>query len=319
LTITGTNAQCYNVLTDGSVPLYNRPSVTVDPNVNIKLAIAFNTNQVGRTFQDRSYVLKFYTAPANAANSVIWNLNMRGRRGNIVQCYPAVENDFIPNKMRLTTKDFVHIQFCGSDFNPQNNPNNGEGWEYSTRTNMIEMREHTFENVAYNGPQNQFPRSSTAQTLFTDATTRQRMAFVDQNPTLCGNYEGKNDNNQNNAYDNCNKLNMAAAHFDGGLVQFTSKSTGYNYLSTRNNNFSNRSQKGVLYVDAASTALTSAQAAAVGVGVIAAFGVLGFFGARAYSKRNPNSKTAAVYEKVTNGSIQTWSRISGYETTSTGV
>lgn len=40
----------------------------------------------------------------------IFNLNVRGKRGNIVQVYPAVEYDFVPNTLRASVGDYVHIQ-----------------------------------------------------------------------------------------------------------------------------------------------------------------------------------------------------------------
>ena len=56
---------------------------------------------------------------------------------------------------------------------------------------------------------------------------------------------------EDQALDSCDLLNAAPAYFDAGLLRLQ-KAGQFTFLSTRNNNFSNRSQKGMLHVLASS-------------------------------------------------------------------
>lgn len=86
------------------------------------LRLNINTDQTGRIFQDRSHVFKLLSRPAEIKSDKIFNVNVRGKRGNIVQVYPAVEYDFISNNLQMSATDSVHIQWTGS-----NSHNNGGG------------------------------------------------------------------------------------------------------------------------------------------------------------------------------------------------
>lgn len=226
---------------------------------NCSLGMAINSDQIGRTFQDRSYSFEVKSRPGDPKCEKIYNLNVRGKRGNIVQVYPAVEYDFIPNKLVITEDDCVHVQWTGSDYNPARDPNNGEGGPpnpnnldegKTDRSNLVQMSSESGNYMITD--------ASRFNMFETTKDTYKRLAFLDQSvedSSTClpiSTLRSLHDNNNDDAdrdYRNCMKLSGAKTpYFDAGLLK--SKKGTYQYMSTRNNNFSNRSQKGKLMVEA---------------------------------------------------------------------
>jgi hypothetical protein len=290
-----TTSGCYGNLEAGEFPRYNRPYVRMFNDEDTSdLAIALNTDQSGRTFQDRSYVFNIGPRPAGVSETAtIYNLNVMGKRGNIVQSYPAIEYAFVPFTLEPNQYDYVHIQFHGSDFNAAKNPNNGEGWKFSDRSNMVEI---VNENV-------QFPIHENNAEFFAQNGWVEEMALLGQQAILeaFGDDDGDgpyrcymaDEFDSSDEYQNdpkaCNKLNSAPNTFQPGdmmgLMQVKADVGTYSFVSTRNNNFSNRSQKMSISVSSG-MALSAGQVAGavfgtvigVGVAILIALVVLALFG-----------------------------------------
>jgi len=158
-------------------PIYQDQIEKVAGGMGLQLAI--DTTQFGRTFQDRSHVFHIKERPSDVPkDSRIFNLNVRGKRGNIVQTYPATEYDFTPSYLNIKVNDYIHFHWTGCDTNPAGNA--GEGRSGTDRSNIVQVQ----------GPGRNVPadkkwlESSGNHYLFPDSDVRHRMAYLDQEGCL---------------------------------------------------------------------------------------------------------------------------------------
>eukprot|EP00948_MAST-09A_sp_MAST-9A-sp1_P002214 g2214.t1 len=212
------------------------------------LRMNINTAQFPRTFEERTHV--FEILPPNRSKSFfgeIYNFNVRGRRGNIVQVYPSVEYDFVVPKPidgsgSYNLGDVFHIQWTGSDANANNAGNGRQGTD---RSNLVQINAkglNTAKSLITGGwERDQF---SLWESMFTNKYDVERMAMLHQgreNSTDCS-QDDQIQKNQANHIKNCARLNAASAYFDAGLVSLRRLGT-FHIMSTRNNAFTNRGQK----------------------------------------------------------------------------
>jgi len=276
--------------------------ILTDPYVTVggkQLALALNTDQYGRTFQDRSHIWRIKPRPEGLSlGQRIFNVNVRGKRGNIVQTYPALEYDFVPNVMTVRHLDYIHFQWNGFNGHTQNNGNNnGEGKDNTDCSNVVQV-----ENLSTNKPIDDTSanlESKGITAMITSAASRLHLATLSM--TDCASYDdlvaahGKDNTNaiEQDAR-NCMKLNTCPLYFDGGVYRMNNTGS-FHYMSTRNNNFSNRSQKGSIIV---MPILGTWAIVITVVGALLCLGSIGVGAAMIHAKKNPMSRFAAMAERI---------------------
>lgn len=252
---------------------------TIDVGVKLQgLRLALNTAQTGRTFQDRSHVFRIMDhgsvnpdLAANKASSTM-NLNIQGKRGNIVQTFPAVEYDFWPKKAEIGVGECLAFQWTGSNTHNNGNPagdgqagDAGEGRGGSDRSNLVQMR-RDYKYDSFPAPMDTMAASddffansdcydtvrgasvSSGTTNDGSLTAKDAQIFL----LSAGYYTGYQDmidqvNDDDQVLDEL--LNNVPATMRS--MTCCPKTEGeWHFMSTRNNNFSNRDQKLTIVVSA---------------------------------------------------------------------
>ncbi|KAG8466765.1 hypothetical protein KFE25_008144 [Diacronema lutheri] len=235
---------------NGNSPVKTNPRVDLGFGLtggdDSQLELAINSDQHGRTFQDRTFRFEIVARPAAVrASAKVYNLNVRGKRGNIVQAYPSVEYDFAPSVLAVSPGAWIHFQWTGNDKTNNNGGNNGEGIDGTDRHNLVQIADlgshfplHVSQTSMFDVHDETTLDGAPARTA---AQLAKEFALVRQ--TGCA---SSADAPSDQAANNCEKLNAAAPTVDLGLLRL--KQGTYHFMSTRNNNFSNRGQKGTIHV-----------------------------------------------------------------------
>jgi plastocyanin len=291
----------------GNSPVKSDPTIQYGSG-NVTLSI--NVAQFGRTFQDRTHAFKIKKRPSSVSppGARIFNLAVRGIRGNNVQAYPGVEYDFTPQQLKIKKGDYVHFQWTGTPYCPAGA---GQGKESTERSNVMQLKN--------NDPRANYPESLTKQVMFPKTADAERMSYLEQ-PDFCkdsnGNYlpytstgfptdccmtmdqlyaKHPNDANAREQDDqNCFFLNMAPDYYDGGLHKMN-RAGMINYMSSRNNAYTNRAQRASINVQ---NVVSPLSAVAIAVGAAATIAGLAIGLGAWYNKKSGKKLGGFMPSKV---------------------
>ena len=193
-----------------------------DPNVDLggfELKLRISTDQISRTFQDRSHMITLLPKPVGGP---IVNLNVIGQRGNVVQNFPSRQYDFVPRNLAIATGTYVHRVVHGSNTSPDGA---GNGRSASDRSNFVQQ--------AANDGKRVLPAVGPAITMAQVPISNAAAASVVHNWATAGGID--------------DQLDDVSPTYDFGLFRHTVPGT-FKYLSTRNDDFTNRLHRGTLTV-----------------------------------------------------------------------
>ena len=233
--------------------------------------MAINTAQTGRVFQDNTHTFLVCEKPSSADwvdADYLFNVNVRGKRGNIVQTFPAIEYDFEPKHMEVGEGSCMHFQWTGSNTHNNGNPGGdgqtgdaGEGRGGSDRSNFVEMYDmkesypltyDKFDDDFFDYVTCHHPLFPNIDVTDEDARLILGTAGFYRSVGYAEYHIATEDDDGNDAQAGLLDvlLNNVSASFRQGLICCVDsnaldgdESKEFSFLSTRNNNFTNRAQK----------------------------------------------------------------------------
>jgi len=186
-----------------------------------------------------------------------------------------VEYDFVPHRLNMSTNDFLHVQWTGSNTHNNGDPagdgqagDAGEGEEGTDRHNIAQLLSFSdnypmpldvqagggvpttmwTNSTCYDWTGTAIPGDNSVTPAAAPSTTcALAMAFSGRYYTVAGIQTATNSGGIQSSL-----LDDAPASLIGGIVmKFNAAAAGnqYNYMCTRNNNFSNRAQKGQIILN----------------------------------------------------------------------
>lgn len=236
-------------------PVTNNPTVPVGGSIPLRLAL--NTAQTGRTFQDRSHVFTIRRRPAELADKRIVNMNMIGKRCNIVECYPAVEYLWMPSHPVLSSNDALHIQWVGVSNTHNNGANGGDGQTGDSGQGQTGTDRHNMVLTLKEDTNFPIPLDKFDNTLWDKSTCHRvtsKTGFQALNRNDCAVTLATSGHFTSTALDDThagtwqNQMNNSPPSLIGGVVLTNIQSGQYPFICSRDNNFTNRDQKGVITV-----------------------------------------------------------------------
>lgn len=262
-----TNYTMDNDETTGVIsPIQENPTVDVGAWAQ-GLKLAINTAQTGRTFQDNSHTFLVCKRPSDTngkwSSRTVYNVNVRGKRGNIVETFPATEYDFEPQHISVGNSVCFDYQWEGSNTHNNGNPGGdgqtgdaGEGREGSDRSNLALLKAmNESYPLTYDKWTSTFFDYVTCYHPLNSATT---LSNTDVELILgsAGFYKSYEYATEQFASKGASAildvlLNNVSGAFRQGLICCIGDSAlgasdadlTFYFVSTRNNNFSNRDQK----------------------------------------------------------------------------